>query len=53
MVARRLFAKAGVSCFYVSEVLNSSIVHLMKFTKKNLHCAKPQTVVYKCLINYL
>ena len=29
------FAKAGVSCFYVSEVLNSSIVHLMKFSAKN------------------
>ena len=25
------FAKAGVSCFYVSEVLNSSFVHLIKF----------------------
>ena len=26
------YAKAGVSCFYESEVLNSSFVHLMKFT---------------------
>ena len=26
------FAKAGVSCFYDSEVLNSSFVHLMKFS---------------------
>jgi hypothetical protein len=26
------FAKAGVSCFYESEVLNSSFVHLMKFS---------------------
>jgi hypothetical protein len=26
------FAKAGVSCFYDSKVLNSSIVHLMKFS---------------------
>ena len=26
------FAKAGVSCFYESEVLKSSIVHLMKFS---------------------
>ena len=25
------FAKAGVSCFYDSEVLNSNFVHLMKF----------------------
>jgi hypothetical protein len=26
------FAKAGVSCFYDSEVLNSIIVHLIKFS---------------------
>jgi hypothetical protein len=26
------FAKAGVLCFYASEVLNSSFVHLMKFS---------------------
>jgi hypothetical protein len=29
------FAKAGVSCFYDSEVQNSSFVHLMKFSAKN------------------
>ena len=29
------FAKAGVSCFYESEVQNSSFVHLMKFSAKN------------------
>jgi hypothetical protein len=29
------FAKAGASCFYDSEVLNSSFVHLMKFSAKN------------------
>jgi len=29
------FAKAGVSCFYESEVLNSSIVHLMKYSAEN------------------
>jgi hypothetical protein len=29
------FAKAGGSCFYDSEVLNSSFVHLMKFSAKN------------------
>ena len=29
------FAKAGVLCFYDSEVLNSSFVHLMKFSAKN------------------
>jgi hypothetical protein len=26
------FAKAGVSCFYESEMLNSSFVYLMKFS---------------------
>jgi hypothetical protein len=30
--ANSCFAKAGVSCFFDSEVLNSSIVHLMKFS---------------------
>jgi hypothetical protein len=29
------FAKAGASCFYESEVLNSSFVHLMKFSAEN------------------
>jgi hypothetical protein len=29
------FAKAGVSCFYESEVLNSNFVQLMKFSAKN------------------
>jgi hypothetical protein len=29
------FAKAGVSCFYDSEALNSSFVHLMKFSAEN------------------
>jgi len=33
--ANSRFAKAGVSCFYESEVLNPSIVHLMKFSAKN------------------
>lgn len=27
--------KAGISCFYDSEVLNSCFVHLMKFSAKN------------------
>ncbi len=31
------FAKAGVPCFYDSEVLNSNFVHLMKFSAKNPH----------------
>jgi len=30
--ANSRFAKAGVWCFYDSEVLNSSFVHLMKFS---------------------
>ena len=33
--ANSRFAKAGVSCFYDSEALNSSFVHLMKFSAKN------------------
>jgi hypothetical protein len=32
--ANSRFVKAGVSCFYDSEVLNSSFVHLMKFNAK-------------------
>jgi len=32
--ANSRFAKAGGSCFYDSEVLNSSFVHLMKFSAK-------------------
>jgi hypothetical protein len=33
--ANSRFAKAGVSCFYESEVLNSNFVHLMKFSAEN------------------
>jgi hypothetical protein len=33
--ANSRFAKAGVWCFYDSEVLNSSFVHLMKFSAEN------------------
>jgi len=33
--ANSRFAKAGVSCFYDSEVLYASFVHLMKFSAKN------------------
>jgi hypothetical protein len=29
--ANSRFAKAGVSCFYKSEVLNPSFVHIIKF----------------------
>ena len=35
--ANSRFAKAGVSYFYESEVLNSSFVHLMKFCGENRH----------------
>jgi hypothetical protein len=35
--ANSRFAKAGVSCFYDNEVLNSSFVHLMKFSSENRH----------------
>jgi hypothetical protein len=38
------FAKAG-ACFYESEVLNSSFVHLMKFSAKNPRFGKLQTVI--------
>ncbi len=33
--ANNRFAKAGVSCFYDSEVQNPSFVHLMKFSTEN------------------
>jgi hypothetical protein len=46
------FAKAGVSCFYESEVLNSSFVHLMKFSaEKPRFFAKLQNVVRHCNTN--
>ena len=42
--ANKGFAKAGVSCLYDSEVINSSFVHLMKFSAKNPRLRKPQNV---------
>jgi hypothetical protein len=33
--ANSSYPKGGVSCFYDSEVLNSTFVHLMKFSAKN------------------
>jgi hypothetical protein len=42
------FAKAGVSCFYDSEVLNSSFVHLMKFSAKNPRLRKAAKRWAKC-----
>jgi len=38
--ANSSFAKAGVSCFYESNVLNSSFVHLVKFSAKNSRLRK-------------
>lgn len=39
------FAKAGVLCFYESEVLNSSLVHLITFSAKNPHHSpSPETL---------
>jgi len=45
------FAKAGVWCFYESEVLNSSFVHLMKFSAENPAFAKRQNVMCKPKLN--
>lgn len=40
------FAKAGVLCFYDSEVLNLSFVHLLKFSAENPRLRKsPQRYV--------
>ncbi|MCB0536440.1 MAG: hypothetical protein KDE33_02830 [Bacteroidetes bacterium] len=36
------FAKAGLSCFYDNEVLNSSLVHLMKFSAENPRLRKAE-----------
>jgi hypothetical protein len=33
--ANSRFAKAGVSCFYDSEILNSNFLHLMRFSAEN------------------
>jgi hypothetical protein len=39
-IANSRFAKAGVSCFYDSGVLNSSFLHPMKFSAKKNHIRK-------------
>jgi hypothetical protein len=44
--ANIIFAKAGVSCFYESEVLNSSFVHLMKFCAKNPRLRTPKRTAH-------
>lgn len=42
------FAKAGVSCFYDSEVLNSNFVHLMKFSVENPRLRKAAKRWWQC-----
>jgi hypothetical protein len=42
--ANSRFAKAGVSCFYDSEMPKSSFVLLMKFSAKNPRLRKRQNV---------
>ena len=46
--ANSRFAKAGVSCFYDSEVLNSSFVHLMKFSAENPRLRKAAKRCRQC-----
>jgi hypothetical protein len=41
--ANSRFEKAGVWCFYESEVLNLSFVHLMKFSAENPRLRKAAT----------
>lgn len=41
----KVLPKAGVSCFNESEVLNPSIMHLMKLVLKSPAFAKRQTVM--------
>lgn len=49
--ANSRFAKAGVSYFYDSEVLNSSFVHLMKFSAENPRLRKAAKRYMKLLTN--
>ena len=46
--ANSRFAKAGVSCFYDSEVLSSSFVHLIKFGAKNPRLRKAAKRYHQC-----
>ena len=43
------FAKAGGSWFYASEVLNSSFVHLIKFSAENPRLRKAAKRYSQCL----
>jgi hypothetical protein len=47
--ANSRFAKAGVSCFYDSEVLNSSFVLLINFSAENPRLRK---AAKRCQQNY-
>jgi hypothetical protein len=42
------FAKAGVSCFYDSEVLYSSFMHLIKFSAENPRLRKAAKRYSQC-----
>lgn len=46
--ANSRFAKAGVSRFYDSEVLNQSFVHLMKFSAENPRLRKAANRYASC-----
>lgn len=46
------FAKAGVSCFYDSEVLNSSFVLLIKLSAKNPRLRKAANRYAQAYKNY-
>jgi hypothetical protein len=48
--ANSRFAKAGVWCFYESEVLNSSFVHLMKFSAGNPRLRKAANRYASCCL---
>jgi hypothetical protein len=45
------FAKARVLCFYDSELLNSSYVHLMKFSAENPHLRQARKRYSQCKDN--
>ena len=46
--ANSRFAKAGVLYFYDSEVLHSSLVHLMKFSAENPRLRKAANRYSQC-----
>jgi len=47
------FAKAGVLCFYESEVLNSNFVHLLKFSAEKPRLRKAAFQDQKQVFSYL